>query len=96
MTIRSCRANREKLSTFFKYSREFCKIIYTTNIFENYYCLLRKATRRKSILPSDDCSRCIIGDDGCCEEVDDVGEKLGNILPQLAFHFSGRVDVHLQ
>lgn len=53
--IASWRNNWSTLSTYFKYPHEMRKMIYTTNAIENFNRQLRKVTKAKSILPTDDC-----------------------------------------
>lgn len=52
--IKSWRSNWHELATFFKYSPEIRKLIYTTNMIESYHRQLRKVTKGKSIFPSDE------------------------------------------
>ncbi|WP_138756415.1 IS256 family transposase [Paenibacillus sinopodophylli] len=54
LIIRSWRNNSDELATFFKYPAEIRKIIYTTNIIESYHRQLRKVTKGKNILPTDE------------------------------------------
>ena len=54
LVVQSWRTNWAELSTFFKYPPEIRKIIYTTNMIESYHRQLRKATKGKSVFPSDD------------------------------------------
>lgn len=51
---RSWEKNWAEISTFFKYSPEVRKLIYTTNTIESYHRQLRKVTKGKSIFPNDD------------------------------------------
>lgn len=51
---KSWRDNWTELSTFFQYPPELRKIIYTTNIIEGFHRQLRKATKTKSVFPSDE------------------------------------------
>jgi len=54
LSIKSWRNNWAELSTFFKYPPEIRRIIYTTNIIENYHRQLRKLSKAKSVFPSDE------------------------------------------
>jgi len=49
--------NWSELTTFFEYPPEIRKIIYTTNAVEGYHRMVRKFTKSKSILPTDDSIR---------------------------------------
>ncbi len=51
---KSWMANWGELSTFFKFSAELRKVMYTTNTIERFNCSIRKATKTKQIFPSDD------------------------------------------
>ena len=54
LVVQSWRNNWGELGVFFKYPPEIRKIIYTTNMIENYHRQLRKATKGKSLFPSDE------------------------------------------
>ena len=48
------RADWADLSTYFKYTQEVRRLIYTTNAIEGFNRQLRKVTRAKSVFPTDD------------------------------------------
>ncbi|WP_153795707.1 IS256 family transposase [Foetidibacter luteolus] len=50
---RSWRNNWHKLSTFFKYSEDIRRLIYTTNTIEGYHRQIRKVTKTKGAFPHD-------------------------------------------
>lgn len=50
----SWRENWANLSTYFKYSQEVRRLIYTTNAIEGFNRQLRKVTKSKSVFPTDD------------------------------------------
>ena len=50
----SWRANWANLSTYFKYPQEVRRLIYTTNAIEGVNHQLRKATKAKSVFPTND------------------------------------------
>ena len=50
----SWRDNWPNLSTYFKYSQEVRRLIYTTNTIEGFNRQLRKVTKAKSVFPTDD------------------------------------------
>ena len=50
----SWRDNWANLSTYFKYTPEVRKLIYTTNTIEGFNRQLRKVTKAKSVFPTDD------------------------------------------
>ena len=51
---RSWQENWPNLSTYFKYPQEVRRLIYTTNAIEGFNRQLRKATKAKSVFPTDD------------------------------------------
>lgn len=51
---RSWEANWAELSTFFKYTPEIRKLIYTTNPIESFNRALRKVTKTRSVFPNKD------------------------------------------
>jgi putative transposase len=51
--LESWQRNWEKLSTYFKYSEQIRKLIYTTNTIEGYHRQVRKVTKTKGAFPSD-------------------------------------------
>lgn len=52
IAIKSWENNWEELSTFFQYTPEIRRIMYTTNAIESYNRQLRKVTKTKSIFPT--------------------------------------------
>lgn len=52
--------NWAELTTFFEYPQEIRHLIYTTNIVEAYHRQLRKFTKTKTILPTDDAIRKVV------------------------------------
>jgi transposase-like protein len=55
--VKSWEENWDILATFFAYSVEIRKIIYTTNIIEGLHRQFRKVTKTKSVFPTDDSLR---------------------------------------
>jgi Transposase and inactivated derivatives len=49
--------NLDKLSTYFSYTKEIRKIIYTTNALEGFNSQLRKFTKIRTVFPTDDSLR---------------------------------------
>jgi putative transposase len=47
-------ANWAELSTFFKYSPELRRVLYTTNIIESFHRGIRKVTKNRTIFPTED------------------------------------------
>jgi putative transposase len=54
MVIKSWKVNWHKLSTFFKYTEDIRRIIYTNNTIEGFHRQVRKVTKNKGVFPSDD------------------------------------------
>jgi putative transposase len=90
---KSWKSNWAELSTFFKYSPEIRKMIYTTNAIESFHRSLRKVTKNRSIFPSED---------SCLKlmylAIQDIEKKWtmairnwGKIYSQLMIHFEDRV-----
>ena len=52
--MKSWRANWEELTAFFDFPTEIRKIIYTTNLIENFNGKIRKYTKNKLSFPTDD------------------------------------------
>ena len=52
-TTKSWQTNWERLTNFYKYPPEIRKLIYTTNVIENFHGRLRKVTKTKRIFSSD-------------------------------------------
>ena len=58
--LQSWDANWAELTTFFAYPQEIRHLIYTTNAVEAYHRQLRKFTKSKTILPTDDSIRKVV------------------------------------
>jgi len=54
VVIKSWQENWHKLSTFFKYTEDIRRIIYTTNTIEGFHRQVRKVTKNKGVFPGDD------------------------------------------
>jgi putative transposase len=57
---KSWRSNWENLNTLFEYPPAIRKAIYTTNAIESLNSVIRKATRRRKVLPTDDSAKKVI------------------------------------
>ena len=55
--VKSWRTNWSEIATCFAFPPELRKIIYTTNVIESFHRQLRKATKTKSVFPTDDALR---------------------------------------
>jgi len=54
VVIKSWQDNWHKLSTYFKYTADIKRIIYTTNTIEGFHRQVRKVTKNKGVFPNDD------------------------------------------
>lgn len=54
VVLKSWQDNWHKLSTYFKYTEDIRRIIYTTNTIEGFHRQVRKVTKNKGVFPSDD------------------------------------------
>jgi putative transposase len=54
LVVSSWRSGWSELSTFFGFSVELRRLMYTTNIIESFHRQLRKVTRGKALFPTDD------------------------------------------
>jgi transposase-like protein len=54
LVVASWRGNWAELSTFFAFSPEIRRLIYTTNVIESYHRQLRKVTKGKALFPGDE------------------------------------------
>jgi transposase-like protein len=54
IVIKSWQDNWHKLSTYFKYTADIRRIIYTTNTVEGFHRQIRKVTKTKGAFPNDD------------------------------------------
>jgi transposase-like protein len=89
----SWQGNWHKLSTYFKYTADIRRVIYTTNTIEGYHRQLRKVTKNKGVFPSDDALLKLI-----YLSHRDISKKWSKPLQnwalsvsQLAIHFEGRL-----
>ena len=57
---RNWQAHWQHLNTLFKYPQGIRKAIYTTNGIESLNSVIRKATRKKTLFPTDDSARTVI------------------------------------
>ena len=57
---KSWRSNWDNLNTLFEYPPEIRKAIYTTNAIESLNSVIRKATRKRKVFPTDDSAKKVI------------------------------------
>jgi transposase-like protein len=95
--IKSWRNNWNRLATFFKYPQEIRRLIYTTNPIEAINHRIRKVTKTKTALPTDDALLKLL-----YLIVMDMTTKWtlpihnwGQIVQQLSIHFGKRTEEYL-
>jgi transposase-like protein len=93
--VRSWENNWDDLATMFRFTKEIRRLIYTTNILENYHRQLRKVSKNRGVFPTDMAVRKLLW-----LAHRDLAKKwtrpLANwprILNQLAIHFEGRFEL---
>jgi putative transposase len=98
LTVRSWQQNWTELATFFKFSPEIRKIIYTTNIIESYHRQLRKVTKGKSMFPNDESllKMLYLATMDVVRKWTRRVQHWGQILPQLAIFFPDRISKYLK
>lgn len=92
-SLKSWRTNWLELSTFFKYSPEIRKIIYTTNAVESLHMQLRKVSKTKTVFPTDDSLLKILylATIGVTKKWTQPIRNWGLIIGQLQLHFEDRL-----
>ena len=92
-TLRSWKENWSELSTFFKYTPEIRKIMYTTNSVESLHMQLRKVSKTKTVFPTDDSLLKILylATIGVSKKWTVPIREWPLILGQLVIHFSDRI-----
>ena len=92
-TLRSWKENWSELSTFFKYTPEIRKIMYTTNTVESLHMQLRKVSKTKTVFPTDDSLLKILylATFGVSKKWTVPIREWSLILGQLVIHFSDRI-----
>ena len=91
--LRSWDENWADLVTFFEYSPEIRKLVYTTNAVEGFHRMLRKFTKTKTIFPTDDSIKKAV-----YLSVKEISKKWtnsilqwGSIYPHLVIYFEDRL-----
>ncbi len=95
IATKSWRANWQELSTFFQYTPEIRKLIYTTNAIESYNRQLRKVTKTESIFPNPDAARKMLylAHHNIAKKWTKPRQNWQLLLNQLAIHFEGRFEI---
>ena len=92
-SLKSWRVNWLELSTFFKYTPEIRKIIYTTNAVESLHMQLRKVSKTKTVFPTDDSLLKILylATIGVTKKWTQPIRNWGMIIGQLQLYFEDRL-----
>ena len=93
-SVASWRNNWPQLSAYFKYPYELRRMIYTTNQIENYNRQLRKATKTRTIFPSDDAlfKLLYLATMDVTEKWTGRDREWSKILSQLCIYFEERIE----
>lgn len=92
VVIRSWQDNWHKLSTYFKYTEDIRRIIYTTNTIEGFHRQVRKVTKNKGFFPSDDALLKLVylAHRNISEKWTQALQNWSLTISQLSIHFEGR------
>jgi putative transposase len=93
IVIKSWRNNWHKLSTFFKYSADIRRLIYTTNTIEGFHRQIRKVTKTKGAFTNDMALMKLVylASDRIAEKWTKPVANWGLTFQQLSIMFEGRV-----
>lgn len=93
VVMKSWQDNWHKLSTYFKYTEDIRRVIYTTNTIEGFHRQVRKVTKNKGAFPNDEALLKLV-----FLAYRNISKKWTQPLPnwsltisQLAIHFDGRL-----
>jgi putative transposase len=93
VVIKSWQDNWHKLSTYFKYTEDIRRIIYTTNTIEGFHRQVRKVTKNKGVFPSDDALLKLVylAYRNISKKWTQPLQNWSLTISQLSIHFEGRV-----
>jgi putative transposase len=93
VVIRSWQDNWKKLSTYFAYTEDIRRIIYTTNTIEGFHRQVRKVTKNKGVFPSDDALLKLVylAYRNISKKWTQPLQNWSLTVSQLAIHFEGRL-----
>lgn len=97
LVIKSWKENWDRLSAFFKYSKDIRRIIYTTNIIEGFHRQLRKVTKTKGAYPNDMAlmKTLFLAYSEIAKKWTKPLRNWALTLSQLSIHFEGRLKLRL-
>ena len=95
VVINSWQENWHKLSTYFKYSEDVRRVIYTTNTIEGFHRQVRKVTKTKGVFPSDDALLKLIylAYKNISKKWTQPLQNWSLTVSQLSIHFEGRLNL---
>lgn len=93
VVIKSWQDNWHKLSTYFQYTEDIRRIIYTTNTIEGFHRQVRKVTKNKGVFPSDDALLKLVylAYRNISKKWTQPLQNWSLTISQLSIHFEGRV-----
>lgn len=93
VVIKSWQDNWHKLSTYFKYTEDIRRIIYTTNTIEGFHRQVRKVTKNKGVFPTDDALLKLVylAYKNISKKWTQPLQNWSLTVSQLSIHFEGRV-----
>lgn len=97
VVIDSWQNNWDKLSTFFQYTKEIRRLIYTTNPIEGYHRQIRKVTKTKGAFPNEMALLKLVylSTRRIQDKWTSPLQNWGLTIQQLAIKFEGRIDLGL-
>lgn len=95
VVIKSWQDNWHKLSTYFKYTEDIRRLIYTTNTIEGFHRQVRKVTKNKGAFPSDDALLKLIylAYKNIAKKWTQPLQNWSLTVSQLSIHFEGRLEL---
>lgn len=95
IVINSWQNNWHKLSTYFKYTADIRRIIYTTNTIEGFHRQIRKVTKTKGAFPNDDALLKLVylAYKNASKKWNKPLNNWSLTISQLAIHFEGRLNL---
>jgi transposase-like protein len=93
VVIKSWQDNWHKLSTYFKYTADIRRIIYTTNTIEGFHRQVRKVTKTRGAFPNDNAllKLVFLAYKNACKKWTMPLQNWALTISQLAIHFEGRL-----
>lgn len=95
VVINSWQDNWHKLSTYFKYTADIRRLIYTTNTIEGFHRQVRKVTKTKGAFPNDDALLKLVylAYKNASKKWTMPLQNWSLTISQLAIHFEGRLNL---